>query len=74
MEHYKIYKSINDSTVSTSVAKKWIAVNVLLGGQNSASKNIKLKNPVVRSDLCDYCEKERISERELIMLTEESKS
>ena len=27
MENYKIYKLLNDSTVSTFVPKKWIEVN-----------------------------------------------
>ena len=29
MEHYKIYKLLNDSTVSKFVAKKWLKVNDL---------------------------------------------
>ena len=29
MKHYKIYKLLNDSTVSKFVAKKWLKVNDL---------------------------------------------
>ena len=32
MEHYKISKLSNDSTVSKSVARKWIKVNNLSSG------------------------------------------
>ena len=48
MEHYKIYKLLNDSTVSKFVEKKWLKVNDLSGNQYSANKNIGLK---LESDL-----------------------
>ena len=53
MEHYKIYKLLNDSTVSKFV-KKWIEVNYLSSGQYSVNKNIRFKTSVLRSHLCDY--------------------
>ena len=55
MEHCKISKPLNDSTVlKFATKKKWIKVNDLLGGQYSTSKNIRFKTPMLRSDLCDY--------------------
>ena len=54
MEHYKISKLLNDSTVSKFVSKKWIVANHLLSGQYSVNKNISFKNSLLRSDLCDY--------------------
>ena len=45
MEHYKISKLLNDSTVSKFVTEKWIRVNDLSSGQNSS---------MLRSDLCAY--------------------
>ena len=53
MEHYKIYKLLNDSTVSKFV-KKWIEVNYLSSGQYSVNKNIRFKTSMLRSHLCDY--------------------
>ena len=38
MEHYKISKLLNDSTLSKFVTKKWIKINDLSGGQYSANK------------------------------------
>ena len=38
MEHYKISKLINNSTVSNFVTRKWVEVNDLLNGQCSFSK------------------------------------
>ena len=46
MEYYKLSKSLNDSTLSKSVTKKWIEVNDLSGGQYFADKNIRLKTPM----------------------------
>ena len=43
MEHYKISKLLNDSTVSTYVTKKIMEVNDLSSGLYSASKNIRFK-------------------------------
>ena len=54
MEHYKISKLLNDSTVSKLVTKDWVKVNDLSSGQYSANKNIMFKTSVLRSDLCDY--------------------
>ena len=54
MEHFIVYKLSNDSTVSKIVTRKWIEVNDLSSGQYSASKNIRFKTPMLRSDLCVY--------------------
>ena len=54
MEHHKISKLLNDSTVSKFVTRKWIEVNYLSGGQYSINKNIRFKISMLRSDLCDY--------------------
>ena len=40
MEHYEIYKLLNDSSVSKFVTKKWVEVNDLSSGQYSASKKV----------------------------------
>ena len=66
MEHYKISKLLNNSTVSTFVTRKWIQVNDLFGDKYSANMNIRLKTPLPRSDLSGYSNgyvvvKERIS-------------
>ena len=53
MEHYKISKLFNDSTVSKFVTSKWIEVNDLSVGQYSVNKNIRFKTSLLRSDLCD---------------------
>ena len=47
MEHYKISKLLNDSTVSKFD---------LSNGQYSANKNIRFKTSIFRSDLFDYCD------------------
>ena len=54
MEHYKISKLLNDSTVSKFVTKKWVEVNDLSGGQYSVNKNRRFKTSMLRSDLCNY--------------------
>ena len=41
MEHYKISKLLNDSSILKFVTNKWIEVNDLSSGQYSASKNIR---------------------------------
>ena len=51
MKQHKIFKLLNDSTVSTFAARIWIKVNDLLNGQYSVNKNIRLKTPMLRSDL-----------------------
>ena len=53
MEHCKIYKLLNDSTIKIC-DKKRIEVNDLSSGQYSINKNIRLKTSMLRSDLCDY--------------------
>ena len=53
MEHYKISKILNDSTVSKFVTKKWFEVNDLSSGRYSVNKNIRFKTSMLRSDLCD---------------------
>ena len=42
MEHYKISRLLNDSTVPNFV-KKWIEVNNHFSGQSSVNKNILFK-------------------------------
>ena len=54
MEHYKISKLLNDSTVSKFVTKNWVKVNDLSSGQYSVQKNIRFKTSMLRSDLCGY--------------------
>ena len=44
MEHYKISKLLNDSTILKSVTKKWIEVNDLS----------RFKTSFLILDLCDY--------------------
>ena len=68
MEHYKIFKLLNDSTVLKFVAKEWIKINDLLKDQYFANQNIRFKTSTLWSDLCDYrvpyiAVKERISFR-----------
>ena len=53
MEHYKISKLLDYSTVSKFVTKKCVEVNDLSSGQYSV-KNIRFKTSMLRSDLCDY--------------------
>ena len=54
MEHHTISKLSNDSTVSKFVTRKWIEANGLSDGQYSVIKNIRFKNPMIRSDLLNY--------------------
>ena len=54
MEHYKISKLLNDSTVSKFVTKKWIEANDLSNSQYSLNKNIRFRVLMLRSYLCDY--------------------
>ena len=51
---FKISKSLNDSTVSKFVTKKWIEVNDLSGGQYYVDRNVRFNTPMLRSDVCDY--------------------
>ena len=54
MEDHKIYKLLNDSTVSKFFTRKWIAVIDLYGGQYFVNKNIRFKTPMLISDFYDY--------------------
>ena len=54
MEHHKISKLLNDSTVSKFVTRKWIEVNDLSCGQYSVNKNRGFKTTMLRSNLRDY--------------------
>ena len=54
MEHYKISKLLNDSTVSEFVAKKWVKLNDLSSDQYSVHKNVRFKTSMLRSDLSDH--------------------
>ena len=54
MEHRKIFKLLNSSTVSKFVTRKWIEVNDLSNDQYSVNKSIKFKIPIIGLDLCDY--------------------
>ena len=54
MEHYKMSKLLNDSSVSKFVTRKWIQVNDLSGGQYSVNKNIRIKSPMLTSHFYDY--------------------
>ena len=54
MEHCKISKILNDSTVSKFVTAKWIEVNDLSNGQYSIYKNISFKTTMLILDLCEY--------------------
>ena len=54
MEHFKISKLLNDSTISKFVLIKWVERNDLSGGHYSVIKNIRFKTPMLRSYFCDY--------------------
>ena len=56
VEHCKMSKLLNDSTISKFLKKKkkWIEVNDLSSHQYSVNKNIRFKTLMLRSDLCDY--------------------
>ena len=43
MEHYKISKLLNNSTVSKFVTKKWVEVNSLSNSQYSVNSNVKIR-------------------------------
>ena len=53
MEHHKISKLLNDSTVSMFVTIKWILVNDLSNGEYS-DKNIRLKTSMLKTGLHDH--------------------
>ena len=54
MEHYKIFKLLNNSNVSKFLTKKGIEANDLSSGQNSVNRIIKLKTSMLRLGLSDY--------------------
>ena len=53
MEHHKILKLLNDSTISKILARKRIEVSDLLSDQHSKNKNIRLTTPILWSNLCE---------------------
>lgn len=53
MEHYRLYRILNVSTISRFVARKWIQVNDLLNRQYS-DDHVKSKTPILRLDLFNY--------------------
>ena len=53
MENHKILKLLNDSTISKILAQKRIEVSDLFSGQHSKNKNIRLRTPILRSNLCE---------------------
>ena len=54
MEHYKIYKLLNNSVVSKLLTKKWIKVNDLSSSLYFVNKNLRFKTSMLRSHLCNY--------------------
>ena len=55
MEHYKIYKLLNDSTASISVTKKMDRSKSFMKWPIFCFiKNIRSKTSMLRSDFCDY--------------------
>ena len=63
MEHLEIFRLLNDSTV----LRKSIKVNDLSNGQYSVDKNIKLKTPMLRLDLCDYSDAYIVLKRAIVV-------
>ena len=53
-ERYKMPKLLIDWTVSNFVTKKRVEVNYLWSRRYSIDQNMRFKNPMVRSDLCEY--------------------
>ena len=68
MEHDKIFKLLNNSTVSKFVTRKQIEINALSGGQYSAIKNIRFKTPLLRSYLCDYIDAYIVVEEKMTVI------
>ena len=48
MGNYKIFKFLNDSTMSKFVTRKCIEVNDLLNSKFSLNRNMRFKNPMLR--------------------------
>ena len=53
MGNYKIFKFLNDSTMSRFATRKCIKVNDLLNSKFPLNKNMRFKNPKLRWNLCD---------------------
>ena len=64
MQHYKICKLLNDSTLLKFVTKKWVEVYDFSSGQCSVNKSIRFKISMLRSDLCDYSDAYIVVKRE----------
>ena len=65
MEHYKISKLLDNSTLPNFVTRIWIEVNDLSRAQYFVNKNVRFKSPMIRWIWCDYSDayiavKERI--------------
>ena len=58
MEYQKIANLLDTTSdnVSRFATKKWIEVHDQLGGNCSVNTEIRIKTPVLRADLCDYCD------------------
>ena len=41
MKHFKIFKLLNDSTVSKRVTQKWVEINDLSSGRYSVNEKLK---------------------------------
>ena len=54
MEHHKISKLLNNSTVSKFATRKWVGVNDLSNGQYYVKRNIRSKTPMLKSSWFDY--------------------
>ena len=67
MKHYKTSKLLSNSTALKFVTRKRFKVNDLLGGQYSASKNVKFKTPVLRSDFRDYSDMYIVAKGKIIV-------
>ena len=47
------------------MTRKWIEVNDLSSSQYSVSKNVRFKNPMLRSNLCDYSDAYIVEKRRI---------
>ena len=56
MEYQKITKLLGNILVKLPrfITRKWIEVSDQSGGAYNTNKQIRLKTPMLRSDLCDY--------------------
>ena len=67
MEHYKIFKLLDDSFVSKFVARQLIEVSDLPGDQYSVNKNI---TPTLRSDLGDHSDAYIVMKWAIVLLVD----